>query len=486
MTINMNIKPEDIFRERMIYVLDKIKTGSLSTLKNQPIIFRKPNVVGVGIPSFDTQKQMLLKLQEENAIKLLKGIDETYYIEGTQVVELELDKRFDQVYKKYKNNDMVNIIDAPSIDVITADLESKFQEIEGEKSEGQFFLKVANYGRYLLNNDVIHPLFKPLFDQSEKDLENYKKACDDFYEVWRPLAKDLIEKAEMADIKDNLIHPLQNQLSVLKVKLDEKPDYNDNYISQYYIPYWRLTIRFQDLGKKDLIFKKHFIKTGEFEYLKIDSFKKNAEDEWTKFKNIRQSQVWWAYYQIMRLTHGIFDLKEKDPYYSNDHIIDSFYRSEFEDIAKGGKGILQFLRKARFGGWIRRLHKYLIPRLEELRISKKPVVVEQKIVSPTPESFKLKFYPNDGVAVYRGVDYQLTGKYKAFLTLLNDNKNTPFSVEDIKNGCNGKIIKHAVQYFQKYKDIRDTYAYIKKCLKVNKGEYFPIEMIEGIWNWIDR
>lgn len=99
-------------------------------------------------------------------------------------------------------------------------------------------------------------------------------------------------------------------------------------------------------------------------------------------------------------------------------------------------------------------------------------------------SHKLVFHPKDGVTEYRGSEYQFKGKAKALLTFLNNSKNTPFSLDDIKDKCNPNIANS--KHFKAAKDTRDTVNYIKKMLKVNKGEFFPIEKHDNNWIWIEK
>lgn len=100
-------------------------------------------------------------------------------------------------------------------------------------------------------------------------------------------------------------------------------------------------------------------------------------------------------------------------------------------------------------------------------------------------SFKLTFSPKDGIIHYRGADYQFRGKSKALMAFLVDNKNTPFPLEEIKVKCNPNISNER-SYFKEDKDMRDIVNYIRKCLKVKKGEYFPIQKRNNNWIWEEK
>lgn len=94
---------------------------------------------------------------------------------------------------------------------------------------------------------------------------------------------------------------------------------------------------------------------------------------------------------------------------------------------------------------------------------------------PLPVGAKLKFYPDDGTAEYRGVSARLkTGtKGGELLKFFYQNKNSPLELRYIQTGCNDgiRIMKHR---FKTEKDVEDTIRTIRRKLKVKKSEYFPL------------
>lgn len=100
---------------------------------------------------------------------------------------------------------------------------------------------------------------------------------------------------------------------------------------------------------------------------------------------------------------------------------------------------------------------------------------------------RLEFYRENGLAIYKSAEWNFKqqGKGWALLDMLNGNKNTPYTVDEIKEKCNPNISvkKH---HFRKMKDIRDTVEHIKDKLKVNKNEYFPILKRENHWIWEEK
>lgn len=59
------------------------------------------------------------------------------------------------------------------IKIIVADLKSKYQEIEQEKNKLQFFLKVAHYGKYILENEIFTSILEPLYKESKEDFKPF-------------------------------------------------------------------------------------------------------------------------------------------------------------------------------------------------------------------------------------------------------------------------------------------------------------------------
>lgn len=88
---------------------------------------------------------------------------------------------------------------------------------------------------------------------------------------------------------------------------------------------------------------------------------------------------------------------------------------------------------------------------------------------------KLFFYPDSGIAGFKGENsaFSFGKKDYVLLNFLYTSKNTPFNADDFQKFCNDKI-KIEEHHFKTKKDIFDTISYIKKKLKVKKGEFFPI------------
>jgi hypothetical protein len=81
------------------------------------------------------------------------------------------------------------------------------------------------------------------------------------------------------------------------------------------------------------------------------------------------------------------------------------------------------------------------------------------------------------------------GKGFAFLSIFNQNKNTPLNIEDIKKFCN-PLVSNPAHLFEAEKDIDDTLRLIKSKLKVQNKAFFPIEKRGSKnnkkWIWIEK
>jgi hypothetical protein len=105
----------------------------------------------------------------------------------------------------------------------------------------------------------------------------------------------------------------------------------------------------------------------------------------------------------------------------------------------------------------------------------------------TRQKNRLNFYPDSGDMEFGGeIGNAKSGdKDYALLTLLHRSKNTPFSIDDIREKCNPLVVNPAHK-FKGEKDISDTVRQIRFKLKVNKGSFFPISktMHTGHKSWV--
>lgn len=363
-----------------------------------------------------------------------------------------------------------------SIKITIADLQSKYNEIINERDEIQFYLKIANYGKYILQNEDIEGITKQLYKEASFDSVIYIQAWNKFIKKWKLLAPDLIEKALQVGIEDNINDPFSREISEIKNKLAEKDLLKfDSDLSNYWRPYQMLIWRFSKEQRTKLLSPKHMNK--KYDTIKAGSVYDHAYNEWENFKLNRETTVWFAHCHLCRIATGILELKGYGDYFTGDNEIDQLYRYEFSEI-KRGNSMRLFLKKEKYLTWIKRFHEYLIPRLEALIAY--PNIIKEEKNDKLP--LKLKFFENDGTAILKDNQWSFKGKAKALLTYLNQTKNTPISTEEIKQKCN-PLVSNSRYYFKSNDDIDDTVRSIKKRLGVKTRDYFPIIRQDNNWYW---
>jgi len=385
--------PVDEFNQEVWHVLQRVRRAELATV-GKNIEYKFPHVVGVGIIPKEKQKKILYKLQEWEALKVRENpweppesTPDTFYLNLLQ-------PKFNKIYQKFTPKasshetvedsfiadiQEINVKDIP-VGVVISDLNSIYQEIESENDKGQFFIKIAHYGKYILENQSTIAMLNPLYKEAQEDAEPYLKSWKDFVKTWKEYANDIIKIAKKAGIKDDPNNPLSNEIGSIKAHLNnEEPSVWETDIQYYFIPYQTLIWKFGELNKYDLLIPKHLKPVSpDNKEVVIYPLYKEARDSWDKFKVVREAKVWWAHYQICRLAAGILDLAVSKEYFKRDNIIDTFYKFEFDEVARGNTNRSPImLHEDKYKVWIKRLHNYLIPRLQNVtEISQKADAVD--------------------------------------------------------------------------------------------------------------
>lgn len=321
----------------------------------------------------EEQRFYVFTLQAEGAIKVLyehsfgkKNTPYRWTLEGIMPRLNELESEIKGLFVENSKGSVFDMYPDPArdvpVEVIISDLESRYQEIKNEKRNDLFFLKIAGYGQYLNEHESINQILTPLYEQSEKDRADFRVAWQIFFKKWKPLAKELIETAEMMGIKDD--GPLENEITEILGRLNmPEPAYYVDELDGYYRPYSRLIEKVIKHGKKDLIANTHLENNQDSE-TKFDSEHYRAQVEWGKYKNKRTISTWWAHYQILMTNLGILGEKNQRQYFQpKNRILDAIYNYEFEQISHGIDHTTVYLKRRNFEEWITKLHSYLIPRL---------------------------------------------------------------------------------------------------------------------------
>lgn len=360
------------------------------------------------------------------------------------------------------------------MNIIQSDLNFKFSEIDKEKDTSKLFIRIADYGRYILDYKILDAFAKDFKKQSEKDLKGYILTCDRFYVKWKELTTDLLDRAEKPGIVDSNDPIQRSVIAELKATIDSKPSYEDDYFSRQYRNYLDLLNKLATDKNLAKFIPQHIILDEDYKKYILSPYFDETQTEWERFEKIRDISVWWARIQIMRLTHGFYGIEDKGGYFSNNRIIAGLYKLDFDKIAKGNTSNLFFLKSPNYFQWVKILHNFLIVRIEAL-----PENVDKTEIKGVA---KLNYYSKDELAEYKGNKYKFKGKGRALLNGLYESRNLPLSFDEIAARCNPSI-KIGYHHFRGEKDIYDTVEYIKEKLKVNKNEYFPIRKVEASWIW---
>jgi hypothetical protein len=252
-----------------------------------------------------------------------------------------------------------------SLPVVITELERRYRQILNEKAEKRLFLKIAEYGKYLVETGLHPEYFLPLFQQAKADAELYKKASMRFMKRWSKLANDLLNRAEQANVKDHPQNILQSPIPLLQTRLNNAElSFYSEEIKSCYSPYVRLLEKCRAEKVFEILIPNHIKKEDGTPVLADDYL--SALHAWEKYKQHREISTWWAHYNIMRLTHGVYDLKDKRQYLKVDDAVDGLYAYEFKEVAKGNASGLIILKSWRFLEWIDTVHSFLIPRLKQV------------------------------------------------------------------------------------------------------------------------
>lgn len=96
----------------------------------------------------------------------------------------------------------------------------------------------------------------------------------------------------------------------------------------------------------------------------------------------------------------------------------------------------------------------------------------------------LTFTPVDGLMIFGNASYTLGigTKGYALAKILQDSKGLPFDLGMLQQHCD-PLIRNPKHRLHKIKSVDDTFRAIRKQLKVNKGESFPIIKEGKRWKW---
>lgn len=503
---------EEQFKKDIWWMLQRIKRKSLETPKDEFILIEPTNVVGAGIPGKETQINLIKKFIEWEAIKPENIVEGDWKNSGQTRFEVSLvQPKFDRFYKKYEiENDLTSYLDdydeSSSIPNFFVEDEGKVDKDENKSTanikdpllikesllrkyssiinlpEKGFFQGIADYIKYLDDMTDIDSLVFSIVEEQNKAVSKIEKIEQQVNQeinetakkLFKIIARNKIKTPELVysigqyqGYKDGSIQSTAPYITVVYEALDDIFDYlNSN-------------------GYGDLV-KEYAIKNKDGNLIghRISEAFDEYRSELKEFQQMIETSIWGAWSRLVRLYHAIHNFNSERARLKEDiwrgH---GFYllHEDWLEILKGDNSKQRIeLKKDDYLVYFNRVHDHLIDRLTYLSQGN-----EGKQLSKKANSFKLQYYPADGLAEYKDVQDDFKGKGRALLDFLNENKNTTFGLGDIQKNCNPNI--HIEKYkFKKDKDIWDTVDYIRKKLKVKPGEYFPIQKRENNWIWIEK
>jgi hypothetical protein len=381
-------------KEKIYFLVDAIDDARTIAPAGQPILVDPTNDLnrkyrGIELDQLFTKlekdEKVLKVLQTPNRVKNAILQSAGHYREMDDgCYHLKLFPSFDSYFLKIQQEPEYQkftgkipskaFVGGVSVDVFISDLQAKYQDIQDEKNDNRFYLKLSDYGKCLNENEAASPVLSGLYADSQKQIEELRSHWVEFFKVWRTHATNLVKLADAVGIKDE--GPLQDELEKLRGYTGQPdPQFSDTELPNYWQPYREVILRFGKAGMKDKVVGEHLDGGGN---LRLYPEYRKVEVAWDKYKQAREISVWWAHYQISRLAAGVVGSQEdKGHYFKDDNYIDQMYKYEFDKISRGEANTLVFLRRDKFGEWIRRLHLYLIPRLKEQQ-GNEPDVRSQK------------------------------------------------------------------------------------------------------------
>lgn len=252
--------------------------------------------------------------------------------------------------------------------IIIADLEAKFKQIRKEHVHKVFYRRIADYGKYLLENEQAREILIQFREDRKRDISSYNVAFQEFISKWQESAKDLLAIAKKAGFADDYTTPFRTTMTSIENTL-KAGAHTSSTLSHddYWTQYLFLAKRFLTEGKINLLIPKHYNEKTKF--FKLHTYYNHTTHEWEQFKQIREIEPWWAYNQIERLTFAAYRLNEELRIMIGYSECDSIYISDFKELLMGRPS--DIVKRERLANWTEVLHDYIISRLSSQRLAKK-------------------------------------------------------------------------------------------------------------------
>ncbi len=368
---------------------------------------------------------------------------------------------------------------SPNPQVVTAIDTGKMLErlhSSTQTTEQNFLPTLFDYLEYIVKN----PKTKALLQELEKSRTD---AYSSYFELKSKSKKELekSKKILLGAVAKNKIQNPQLKERTENWKRYEKGEISSNALYEHRLESFLIDI-FDILFKEGCgsLIEPLFPKNNYGNLIFSPSlalFKRESE----RIDELRDIEMWHCWYslkfvpEISKQTFG--DIMHSQGHLTHEEIGYYFDALRFRQEGRKEKSKDYEEDLPKYKGYLNRLHNYLVQRLDE----SKTIPLEQ------PMTHKLNFFPADGTAQYRGSSYIFASGTKGheLLNFLFNSKNTPLELRYFQERCNEKI-RIGRNKFKTDKDILDTVNHIKKRLKVNKSEYFPIFKTEKCFIWEEK
>lgn len=304
--------------------------------------------------------------------------------------------------------------------IVSSDLNSRYLSIIEEKNDATYFLKIAEYGNYLLSNNKIDYVYEDIKKEHKNQLKAYEKELRKFVKSFKKEGSVVVKSFEEAKNK-GIIETPPEELSALKEKVgvtDLNHYWNDvAFLWNDYVWVMRYLEDRKDSNKEiQKLYKKLTSKVGGSRQWKLWAEHTKAEEAWQDFKNKREISTWWAHFKVLMIAAGVYDPKTRQKYLTIGEELDSLYTWEFKQIQQGQTSNLILVNKNKYEKYIRKLHYYLIGRVgNEVPIiylyNEKEVIPQLALQQQLSTEEKLNSKSDDGIIYKSGLFYDTNNEW---------------------------------------------------------------------------
>src|SRR5258708_30692237 len=245
--------------------------------------------------------------------------------------------------------------------IVLSDLNHLFTKFKDETDNTQFFMLVADYGKYILEEERIIPLVTILSTEARSQFKEYKELRQTFIDTLTPLTTDLFQKIDSYGFDDERT---RSQRRRLKDKLEIKElILCENDLLDFYLPYKQLLkLIGAKIKSKDSLAQHYSKKTGD---LLLAPLYSQVGKAGSAYNTTRKSKTWWSFYHVFRLADEGLKFNKNSKYFNEINTNKKFYEYYFNWIKENKKTSPIIPTKKEYENFISYLHPYLVPIIED-------------------------------------------------------------------------------------------------------------------------